>query len=74
MAEASMSVRDKLEIGLKPDAPYRRDNLPEHQKDDPDCQKAAEEGESAAQEDAREDCAEGNPRSERADKPQQEKP
>ena len=26
-----MSLKDKLEIGLKPDAPYRPDNLPEHQ-------------------------------------------
>ncbi|MCC7010312.1 MAG: hypothetical protein IT184_16005 [Acidobacteria bacterium] len=26
-----MSAKDKLEIGLKPDAPYRPDNLPEHQ-------------------------------------------
>lgn len=24
-----MSLKDKLEIGLKPDAPYRPDNLPE---------------------------------------------
>jgi hypothetical protein len=69
-----MSVKDKLEIGLKPDAPYRPDNLPEHQKDDPDCQKGAEEGESAAQEEAREDCAEGDPRSEKTGKGGQEKP
>ena len=26
-----MSLKDKLEIGLKPDAAYRPDNLPEHQ-------------------------------------------
>jgi hypothetical protein len=26
-----MTVRDKLEIGLKEDAPYRKDNLPEAQ-------------------------------------------
>ena len=26
-----MTVRDKLEIGLKEDAPYRKDNLPENQ-------------------------------------------
>jgi hyperosmotically inducible protein len=24
-----MSLKDKLELGLKPDAPYRRDNLPD---------------------------------------------
>ncbi len=28
----SMTWRDKLEIGLKDDAPYRRDNLPDFQK------------------------------------------
>jgi hypothetical protein len=26
-----MTWRDKLEIGLKPDAPYRKDNLPDGQ-------------------------------------------
>jgi hypothetical protein len=26
-----MTWKDKLEIGLKEDAPYRKDNLPEHQ-------------------------------------------
>ena len=26
-----MTIKDKLEIGLKPDAPYRKDNLPEDQ-------------------------------------------
>ena len=26
-----MTWRDKLEIGLKPDAPYRKDNLPDSQ-------------------------------------------
>jgi hypothetical protein len=61
MPEASMSVKDKLEIGLKPDAPYRRDNLPEFQKDDPDCEQAAEEGEGPRQERARENCDEGEP-------------
>ena len=30
-----MSLKDKLEIGLKPDAPYRPDNLPEHQQGRP---------------------------------------
>jgi hypothetical protein len=26
-----MTLKDNLEIGLKPDAPYRKDNLPEDQ-------------------------------------------
>ncbi len=26
-----MTLKDKLEIGLKEDAPYRKDNLPDHQ-------------------------------------------
>ena len=26
-----MTLKDKLEIGLKPDAPYRKDNLPKEQ-------------------------------------------
>ena len=29
-----MTWKDKLEIGLKDDAPFRRDNLPEFQKTD----------------------------------------
>jgi len=29
--EVTMTWRDKLEIGLKEDAPYRKDNLPESQ-------------------------------------------
>lgn len=51
-----MSLRDKLEIGLKPDAPYRQDNLPEIQKDDPDCAEAAIPGTDPALEDARRRC------------------
>ena len=35
-----MSLKDKLEIGLKPDAPFRKDNLPDFQKDDPACEVA----------------------------------
>jgi hypothetical protein len=33
-----MTIKDKLEIGLKEDAPYRRDNLPDSEKspDGPD--------------------------------------
>jgi len=32
-----MSLKDKLEIGLKPDAPFRPDNLPDFQRDDEAC-------------------------------------
>jgi hypothetical protein len=28
-----MSIKDKLEIGLKPDAPYRKANLPPSERD-----------------------------------------
>jgi hypothetical protein len=59
-----MSIKDKLELGLKPDAPYRPDNLPERQQDDPACQEGAEEGEAAEVEAAREARADG-----RAEKP-----
>jgi len=31
-----MTWKDKLEIGLKDDAPFRRDNLPEFQQTSPD--------------------------------------
>ena len=51
-----MSLKDKLEIGLKPDAQYRPDNLPEHQQDDPDCQDAATPGDSPDAEAARDAC------------------
>jgi hypothetical protein len=51
-----MSLKDKLEIGLKPDAPYRPDNLPEHQQDDPDCVEASEPGDGPRQREARERC------------------
>ena len=54
-----MSLKDKLEIGLKPDAPYRPDNLPEPQQDDPACQVAGTPGESPDVEAAREDCDAG---------------
>jgi hypothetical protein len=52
-----VSIKDKLELGLKPDAPFRADNLPEFQKFDPDCQIAGEPGESARQRRARDRCA-----------------
>jgi hypothetical protein len=55
--EVPMSLKDKLEIGLKPDAPYRPDNLPDFQQDDPACEKAAEPGTGPEQEAARESCA-----------------
>lgn len=54
-----MSLKDKLEIGLKPDAPYRRDNLPEFQQDDPACEAAATPGNAPDTLRAREECAEG---------------
>ena len=51
-----MSLKDKLEIGLKPDAPYRPDNLPEHQQGDPDCIDGSEPGDGPRQREARERC------------------
>ena len=61
-----MSLKDKLEIGLKPDAPYRQDNLPDFQQDDPACVEAAEPGDAEAQKRAREECAnEGERKDER---------
>lgn len=51
-----MSVKDKLEIGLKPDAPYRPANLPDFQKDDPNCIEGATPGETPEQQRARHDC------------------
>ena len=50
-----MSIKDKLEIGLKPDAPYRRDNLSEHEQDDP-CVEPGQPGETAEEKRAREAC------------------
>ena len=52
-----MSLKDKLEIGLKPDAPFRKDNLPDFQKDDPACEVAATPGETPSVERARKACA-----------------
>ena len=54
--EETMSLKDKLEIGLKPDAPYRPDNLPDSQKDDPACQQGAEPGDAPAEKAARDAC------------------
>ena len=52
-----MSLKDKLEIGLKPDAPFRKDNLPDFQKDDPACDAAATPSDTPSVERARKDCA-----------------
>ena len=51
-----MSLKDKLEIGLKPDAPFRKDNLPDFQQDDPRCEEAATPGQTPSVERARKDC------------------
>lgn len=51
-----MSLKDKLEIGLKPDAPFRKDNLPDFQQDDPACDVAATPGDTPAVERARKEC------------------
>jgi len=53
-----MSLKDKLEIGLKPDAPFRPDNLPDFQQGDRDCDVAATPGESPELERARANCDE----------------
>ncbi|MEO7191323.1 MAG: hypothetical protein ABI051_09725 [Vicinamibacterales bacterium] len=53
-----MSIKDKLEIGLKPDAPYRKDNLPEAQQSDAACQDAEQPGEGDAVNRARNSCDE----------------
>jgi hypothetical protein len=51
-----MSLKDKLEIGLKPDAPFRKDNLPDFQQDDPACDAAATPGDTPSVERARKAC------------------
>jgi hypothetical protein len=51
-----MSLKDKLEIGLKPDAPFRKDNLPDFQQDDPACDVGATPNDSPSVEDARKEC------------------
>lgn len=53
-----MSLKDKLEIGLKPDAPYREDNLPESQKADPACRQGAAPGNAPREQAARKACDE----------------
>jgi uncharacterized protein YjbJ (UPF0337 family) len=56
-----MSLRDKLELGLKPDAPYRPDNLPEHQQEEPACHEGARPGDSPQVEAARAACDDNAP-------------
>jgi hypothetical protein len=56
-----MSLKDKLEIGLKPDAPYRPDNLPDFQANDPACREGATPGKAATTEEAREECDDASP-------------
>jgi hypothetical protein len=51
-----MSLKDKLEIGLKPDAPFRKANLPDFQQDDPACDVAATPSDTPSVERARQDC------------------
>jgi len=51
-----MTLKDKLEVGLKADAPYRSDNLPRFQRQDPACQEAGEPGGSARLRRARAAC------------------
>ena len=53
-----MSLKDKLEVGLKPDAPFRPANLPDFQQDDKDCQVAATPGDSPQLKKARAECDE----------------
>jgi len=53
-----MSLKDKLEVGLKPDAPFRPDNLPDFQQEDQDCHVAATPGDSPELKKARADCGE----------------
>jgi hypothetical protein len=51
-----MSLKDKLEIGLKPDAPFRKANLPDFQQDDPACDVAATPSDTPSVERARKAC------------------
>jgi len=54
-----VSLKDKLEIGLKPDAPYRPDNLPDFQRDDETCRVAGQPGDSPELRRARAECRAG---------------
>ena len=55
--EWSMTWKDKLEIGLKDDAPYRRDNLPDFQKvKGGSATQAGDATRSPEEPGAREDC------------------
>jgi hypothetical protein len=53
-----MSLKDKLEVGLKPDAPFRPANLPDFQQDDEACDVAATPGDSPELQHARAVCEE----------------
>jgi hypothetical protein len=50
-----MTWKDKLEIGLKEDAPYRRDNLPDEQVPAQSPETPREDGRSREVPEARED-------------------
>jgi hypothetical protein len=56
-----VSLKDKLEIGLKPGAPYRKDNLPEFQQDDPECEDAAAPADTPEARQARDHCDTNKP-------------
>jgi hypothetical protein len=60
--EDAVSLKDKLEVGLKPDAPYRPDNLPQHKQDDPACQEGGSDdaGRGSEAELARQACDDGD--------------
>jgi hypothetical protein len=66
------TLKDKLEIGLKPDAPYRQENLPDEQKDDPSCQEGAKPDDAPSTERARDACDAGD--GSRAKPPRKERP
>ena len=54
-----MTWKDKLEIGLKDDAPYRRDNLPPFQKTEGPEEQSADPERSPEEPGAREDADHG---------------
>ncbi len=58
-----MSIKDKLEIGLKPDAPYREANLPDTQQDHESCEDGAAPDSDQDTLRARAACDRGEPES-----------
>ncbi|MGE4163116.1 MAG: hypothetical protein AB7G23_15420 [Vicinamibacterales bacterium] len=58
-----MSIKDKLEIGLKPDAPYRDANLPDTQQDHESCEDGASPDSDHDTRRARAACDRGEPES-----------